>query len=143
MSADPWTLLREAREALASDKGYTLEVQALFGRIDKALAIHAEPVEVVWKAAEYGNQYASIYDSANTTLRIAPRSGVKGKWAWDATVYGYADTEAEAKEKALKAATKPMPRLTLEVTRLKAEVARAETDRKWAGVGETGPVLFK
>ena len=33
--------------------------------------------------------------------------------------------------------------LMREVTRLKAELARAETDKQWVGVGETGPVLFK
>lgn len=106
MTVNPWALLREAREALASDKGYTLEVQNLFKRMDAALAEQEKPVEVQWKAAEYGLQYANNYDGANTTLRIAPRSGVKGKWAWDATVYGYADTEEEAKAAAIAAARK-------------------------------------
>ena len=114
-NAELVALLREARKVAldamrpASHISYTQwtpemhRASIVLRDIDAAISAHDTPVEVEWKTAEYGNQYASIYDSANTTLRIAPHSGVKGKWAWDATVYGYADTEAEAKEKALKA----------------------------------------
>jgi hypothetical protein len=67
--------------------------------------------ELVWTAVDNQLQYANLpskkreFDAneGQVTLRVSPRSGVKGKWCWDLTNYGYADTEAEAKEAAIKA----------------------------------------
>jgi hypothetical protein len=67
--------------------------------------------ELVWIPVDNQLQYVNLPSKSGkfdvnegmTTLRVSPRSGVKDKWCWDLTTYGYADTEAEAKEAAVKA----------------------------------------
>jgi hypothetical protein len=70
--------------------------------------------QLVWIPVDNQLQYVNLpskkgeFDAkqGQVTLRVSPRSGVKGKWCWDLTNYGYADTEAEAKAAAIEAAGK-------------------------------------
>jgi hypothetical protein len=106
-SAEVWVLrFCELVEQDGSNEQGRLEA---FARLHDAVkTLKTSPL--VWVNSPDQLQYVNLpskkgkFDANEglTTLRVTP-NGVKGKWGWDLTTYGYADTEAEAKEAAIKA----------------------------------------
>jgi hypothetical protein len=135
-------LLEEARQHLAF-RDFT----NLRARIDAALSAPKEE----WDIETARNHHAgcAVYDDGGCTcgfrarrekLERSPLAVGEGTWSVFAQKVVKERDEAVAERDE---ACAEVRRLMREVTRLKSELARAETDKKWAGVGETGPVLFK
>jgi hypothetical protein len=121
MTADPWALLREARQELAaagmskaSNVAFEREwadkkVAYIHARIDAALAERQDSAKnvVEWHAYGYArNEFRSRINGADATVRfLAPNiSDIDTQYSWNVSLWGGATTLAEAKSAAIAAA---------------------------------------
>ena len=122
MTADPWALLREARESVRdllaeyevkTTKPKFVETERdLLARIEAALAERQDSAkDVVESEVEWNNhnaQFSTAYPDDETSLTVCRFDLTQQNWRWDmereVKKRGYCATEAEAKSAAIAAA---------------------------------------
>jgi hypothetical protein len=114
MTADPWALLREARDTLDSEASTPEELDFVF-RIDAALAAHRDEVPaqdstkdvVEWRLGDDCDEefvYYEAYPDSDTGLDVVRFLGGKWRWTMSREKQGYCDTLDEARRAATSAA---------------------------------------